>query len=233
MRTFKILGALLTYPDAALVAARRELRDTLLAEGLLPEPARPRVLALIDQLGSVDLMELQERYVLLFDRSRRLSLHLFEHVHGDSRDRGEAMISLAQLYHAHGLYLDTTELPDYLPLFLEFLALRPLVEAREHLGHAAHLILALGERLEQRGSPYAAVMRALEALIELPAEAPEIRRAVAAESPDDTFEALDAAWEEQPVTFGPENDPQGGCGQAATILSRLGREARTPPRPTS
>jgi nitrate reductase molybdenum cofactor assembly chaperone NarJ/NarW len=233
MRTFKILGALLTYPDERLVAASDELRAALVAEGLVPEPARSRVLALIDELGTVDPMELQERYVLLFDRSRKLSLHLFEHVHGDSRDRGEAMISLAQLYHAHGLYLDTTELPDYLPLFLEFLSMRPLAEAREHLGHAAHLIVALGERLERRDSPHAAVLRALEALIELPADAPEIRRAIAAEEPDDSFEALDAAWEEQPVTFGPENDPQGGCSQAATILSRLGREARTPPRPTS
>ena len=156
-RTFKALSALLSYPTPELQAAARDLRDAIAGEGIV-DGVRCRALdRLIDEIAESDVYDLQERYVLLFDRTRSLSLHLFEHVHGESRDRGQAMIDLEELYAKSGLAISATELPDYLPLFLEFLSTRPFAEARDLLGQTAHILDALAERLEKRGSPYAAV----------------------------------------------------------------------------
>ena len=121
IRTFKILSLLLSYPTEEFQAAASELTAVLDQEALLPARMRPRLAALIDELATRDLYDLQERYIHLFDRTRSLSLHLFEHVHGESRDRGQAMIDLMELYEKAGLQIDAKELPDYLPLFLEFL----------------------------------------------------------------------------------------------------------------
>lgn len=232
MRSYKALGALLTYPEQALVDARGDIAEVLRSERLLRGRPLEAVLGLIEELGARDLMSLQERYVELFDRGgRRLSLHLFEHVHGDSRDRGQAMIALAELYHAKGLMLATSELPDFLPLFLEFLALCSPAEARTHLAGAIPLLVEVGTRLEKRGSSYAAVFAALEVIAGGAGAAAAIRDQVRAEQEDDSFEALDREWEEAPVTFGPENAPDAGCGQLGHILERLGPEAGgRPPR---
>jgi nitrate reductase molybdenum cofactor assembly chaperone NarJ/NarW len=221
MRTYKALGALLTYPEAALVAARHEIAAVLVEERLLPADNFDALAAMLEEIGTHDLLLLQERYVALFDRGRRLSLHLFEHVHGDSRDRGTAMIALAALYHAKGLMLATSELPDFLPLFLEFLSLCEPKEARAHLQGALPLIIELGTRLDKRQSPYAAVFHALEALAGGAGAAQAIRAEVLSEVEDDSFAALDKEWEEQPVTFGPSD----GCSQVADVLRRLGPEA--------
>jgi nitrate reductase molybdenum cofactor assembly chaperone NarJ/NarW len=123
--TLKVLSALLTYPTAELLAAVPEMRAALDAEGRLPRRNRDRLDRLLEDLAIHDLYDLQERYVLLFDRTRSLSLHLFEHVHGESRDRGQAMVDLKSLYERHGLFMDSSELPDHLPLFLEFLSQIP------------------------------------------------------------------------------------------------------------
>ena len=160
-RTFKVLSALLCYPSDALEAAAGEMRATLAADGFLADVSRRALDRLITELASDDLLELQERYVLLFDRTRSLSLYLFEHVHGESRDRGQAMIDLQAHYERNGLSIDTAELPDFLPLFLEFLSMRPPPEACEMLGQTAHILTALAERLHKRSSPYEAVFRAL------------------------------------------------------------------------
>ena len=156
-KTFKALSALLSYPEEVLQKAAPELRKVLDEEALLPPERRAALDTLIEEIATTDLLTLQEHYVELFDRTRSLSLHLFEHVHGESRDRGQAMIDLKTLYEQNGLYLSSSELPDYLPAFLEFLSIRPLEEARAQLSQPAHILTALTERLHKRQSSYAAV----------------------------------------------------------------------------
>lgn len=218
--TLKALSALLTYPTADLQAAAPEIGPALAREGLLPPSARKALQPLLDDLATRDLMDLQERFVLLFDRSRTLSLNLFEHVHGESRERGQAMVDLLEMYRAGDCEPVGPELPDHLPILLEFLSLRPLTEARETLADAGHVIAVLGDRLERRGSAYAAVMRATVALTATPASAALIAELSAL--PDDDPEdlaALDAVWEESQVTFGP--DPNAGCPATRDILARM------------
>ncbi len=163
-RTLKALSALLTYPTAELQDAAPEIGLVLAEDKLMPAGVWRQLSKLTTELATGDLYDLQERYVLLFDRTRSLSLHLFEHVHGESRDRGQAMIDLKSQYESAGLAMTTTELPDFLPLFLEYLATRPLPEACESLSQPAHIFAALAERLRKRHSPYEAVFRALVAL---------------------------------------------------------------------
>lgn len=94
MKTLRALAALLSYPSADLIAAADEIREAIDGDGILPLAVRTELHRLIDDLAGGDLYDLQERYGLLFDRTRSLSLHLFEHVHGESRDRGQAMVDL-------------------------------------------------------------------------------------------------------------------------------------------
>ena len=203
-RTFKVISALLSYPTVELQQAAGALRTALAAERLVIGPVARRLDALIENIATGDLLDLQERYVLLFDRTRSLSLHLFEHVHGESRDRGQAMIDLKDLYEKHGLAIGAAELPDFLPLFLEFLSTQPLDEARELLGQPAHILSALAERLRKRRSPYEAAFGALATLAAQPAK-PDAVAGLLDEPDHDPLDlaALDAAWEDAPVTFGP------------------------------
>ena len=203
--TFKVFSVLLSYPTVELQSAAGELRDALLGEAMLSASAIRGIEQLISEVAEGDIFDLQERYVLLFDRTRSLSLHLFEHVHGESRDRGQAMIDLGSIYAKNGLAISATELPDFLPLFLEFLSTRPAAEGRKMIGETAHIIAALGERLGKRGSSYASVFEALEELAPASPEddAAEVLRAEEDSDPDDLV-ALDAAWQDEPVTFGPE-----------------------------
>ena len=226
-RTFKALSALLTYPTRELQDAAAELSSVLAAEALVPPRLRDRLNLLIGEIASGDLYDLQERYVFLFDRTRSLSLHLFEHVHGESRDRGQAMIDLKGQYEQHGLFISAAELPDFLPLFLEYLSTRPLNEACGFLGQTAHILAGLAQRLRQRKSPYQAVFDALTALA---AGAPDAAALAAVlEEPDadaGDLAALDAAWEAEPVTFGPQ--AAGGCKDG--LIARM-RAARRPAAP--
>jgi len=203
-KTFKVLSALLSYPTGELQQAAPELAAAVDAEALLPRGVRRQLQTLIDDIASGDLYDLQERYTLLFDRTRSLSLHLFEHVHGESRDRGQAMIDLKAMYEKNGLSIDARELPDFLPLFLEFLASRPAPEACTTLGQPAHILAALAERLRKRGSPYEAAFRALTALAAAKPKAEDLTALLQEPDPDPLdLKALDAAWEDEPVTFGP------------------------------
>lgn len=225
MKTLKVLSALLTYPTEALIAAAPEMTNALAAEKLLHGAAQRDVTGLIDDLATGDLFDAQERYVQLFDRTRSLSLHLFEHVHGESRDRGQAMVDLIKLYEDAGYSPSASELPDYLPLFLEFASTRPPADALNLIAQPAHVVAALGERLAKRKSPYEAVMRALTSLAKakLSEETLNALRAEPDPEPDD-LEALDAAWEEEEVTFGPKAN--GDCGHDA-LAAKL-RQARRP-----
>ena len=205
--TFRALSALLVYPSEELVAAVPEIEAVITADGLLGSKERHAVGALLEEVRTLDLYELQERYVELFDRSRRLSLHLFEHIHGESRQRGQAMVDLAAHYERAGLIPVAGELPDYLPLFLEFLSTRPPGEALGLLSETAHILALLEERLVKRGSTYASVFTAI---LSLDAGAKgHAGDTEDADHPDD-LAALDAAWEETAVTFGP-GDASDGC----------------------
>lgn len=212
-RTLKILSALLSYPTENLQAAVPEMRAALDAGGSLPRKNRDRLDRILDDLASGDIYDLQERYVLLFDRTRSLSLNLFEHVHGESRDRGQAMVDLKELYGRHGLAMSSTDLPDYLPLFLEFLSEIPESEARDLIEDTAHILEAIRLRLKKRKVAYSSVFSCLQALAQLPSQ-PQVEAALAAETeenPED-LEALDAVWAEEEVRFSGATDPS-ACGK--------------------
>jgi nitrate reductase delta subunit len=225
MKTFKAFSALLSYPSKEVIEAAPELAQALDADRLLSPTRRKALDVLLEELAARDLYDLQERYGLLFDRSKTLSLHLFEHVHGESRDRGQAMVDLRAMYEKAGLFIAANELPDYLPLFLEFLSTQEIGAARELLAQTAHILAALAERLGRRHSSYKAVF---DALVAIAAETP--RRDIVDEllkSPDVDpmdFQALDAAWEEEEVRFGPGAQGQGACGHE-TLIAKL-RHAR-------
>lgn len=223
MKTLKVLSALLTYPTPELQAAARELTAVLRSEAILPRSQLQGVIELVDDIAQRDLLDAQERYVLLFDRTRSLSLHLFEHVHGESRDRGQAMVDLMGVYADAGYETTASELPDFLPMFLEFAATRPAAEALELVGQPGHVLAALRERLAKRGSPYGAAFAALVALAKVKLDSAQLAALRAEPDPEpDDLEALDAAWEEEEVTFGPGAAAQCGVdGLAAKI--RQGR----------
>jgi len=220
-KTFKALSALLSYPDEDLQKAAPELLAIIDEEGLLPPESRRVLDPLIEAVATGDLYDLQERYVELFDRTRSLSLHLFEHVYGESRDRGQAMIELKALYEQNGLTLSASELPDYLPVFLEFLSVRPLAEARAQLGQPAHVLTAIAERLHKRQTPYEGAFQALAAIA---GPAPDAAGVEVVEGDDvdpNDFAALDAQWEEEAVTFGPDAAPS--CKDRLVSQIRAGR----------
>jgi nitrate reductase delta subunit len=164
MKTFKVLSLLLMYPEADWLAALPELEEALAAEAGLNGDAHTQLAPLTGLLRRSGLIALQENYVATFDRNPSHSLHLFEHIHGESRDRGSAMIDLLQEYWKHDFDASAAELPDYVPLFLEFLSLLPDEEALALLGDAVHVLAAIGRKLDASGSPYAAVFQVLEAL---------------------------------------------------------------------
>ena len=225
MLTLKVLAALLDYPQQELLDALDEMAAILESERALPKAERRRLDDLIADLRDGDLLDAQARYVGLFDHARSLSLHLYEHSHGESRDRGQAMVNLLQHYRAHGLDPGDSELPDYLPLFLEFLSTRPFGEAQDLLCQPLHVLAALRERLQKRKSVYATVFAALEALARSKPDA-ETLAALLGEADDDPhdLEALDRAWEDAPVTFGPSAGsvaPGGGCPAARASLARM------------
>jgi nitrate reductase delta subunit len=223
-RTYRALAALISYPTDALQAATAEIASALAEEGLVPASHRAAIDVLLAELAGRDIYELQERYFALFDRSRTLSLHLFEHVHGESRDRGQAMADLIELYRGHGFEPTASELPDFLPLFLEFLSLLPGHEAQALLAEPAGILQVLAERLVTRKSAYAAVFAALATLANAPAiDGPD----TSAEDPDDLV-ALDAAWEEAAVHFGPgEQIDSCGTDRLRTRLRAATRDATT------
>ena len=201
---FKVLSLLLTYPTEELQTAAVEIGKSLDAEQVISARIRKQLHHLLAELATGNLYDLQERYVLLFDRTRSLSLHLFEHVHGESRDRGQAMIDLKSLYERKGLEVCSSELPDFVPLFLEFLSTQPVAEACELLAQPAHIFSALAERLRKRQSSYEAVFRALASLATAKPKDEQVSALLQEPDHDATdLAALDAAWEDEPVNFGP------------------------------
>ena len=210
MKTLKLLAVLLSYPSAELVDALPEIARRLGTEPALRGATQDDLAGLLAELKREDLLDLQERYVAQFDAGRATSLHLFEHVHGDSRDRGQAMVDLNALYRRSGFVLAVNELPDYLPALLEYLATRPAEEVHDLLEDCVHILRAVGERLSACGSPYAAVF---SALLDLHGAAPLARanRPVKAQAAP----SLDEDWDETPVEFGPASGLDAAAAQGA------------------
>ncbi len=170
MKTFKVISLLLCYPESDWLAALPEMHAVLVEEAGFNGAAAPRLAPLFNLLSDTGLIELQENYVATFDRNPSHSLHLFEHIHGESRDRGSAMIDLLNEYWKHDFDASASELPDYVPLFLEFLSLLPTDEALALLGDAVHVLATIGRKLDANGSPYATAFQMLEALSPLAAQ---------------------------------------------------------------
>jgi nitrate reductase delta subunit len=206
-KTLRVLAALLSYPDAATRSHLSEMRELLRTERALAAPRLAELDALMDSLQHADPVAAEADYVELFDRGRATSLHLFEHVHGDSRDRGPAMIDLGQTYETAGLILAEGELPDYLPAVLEFVSTQPSREARAFLGEMAHIFNAIFGALQQRESAYASV---LGALLELAGEKAQLVKPA-------VDEPLDESWAEPQVFDGCSSKGQAKPGQPQPI----------------
>jgi nitrate reductase molybdenum cofactor assembly chaperone NarJ/NarW len=205
--TLRALALLLGYPDDKLRGLLPALADAIDAEAALPAPRRKELRAFIAETERADPLEVEARYVELFDRGRATSLHLFEHVHGDSRDRGPAMIDLTQTYEKSGLILGPHELPDHLCVVLEFASTQPPALARDFLAEMAHILNAIFSALRQRESRYASV---LAAVIELAGH-----KAEAAAVADD--EPIDESWAEPVVFDGCSVKGQAAAGQPQPI----------------
>ncbi len=221
MQVLKVMARLLEYPTTELRETRDALTAAVLEDNRLPRENKAQLLRCIDLLCDGDLLDIQENYVGTFDKGRATSLLLFEHVHGESRDRGQAMVDLMEQYRANGLEIDAKELPDYLPLFLEYLSTRPWEEIRNWLEDIHHILGLLSERLYQRESLYHMVMDSLLVLSGREANRQELAQIVASEERDDTPEALDKVWEEEMVKF---VDDQGSSCATGGVVGQRRRE---------
>lgn len=213
-RSLRVLSALLDYPDAELRSDLSDMRQVIVGECVVSASRRAELDSLMTTLQGKDPLEIEADYVELFDRGRATSLHLFEHVHGDSRDRGPAMIDLGQTYERAGLILAEGELPDFLPAVLEFVSTQPPSEARAFLGEMSHIFNAIFGALLKRKSPYASV---IGALIELAGESAQPVEPVAEEP-------IDESWAEPVVFDGCSSKGQARPGEPQPIqIVRSGR----------
>ncbi|MGL4349618.1 MAG: nitrate reductase molybdenum cofactor assembly chaperone [Plesiomonas shigelloides] len=205
-----IVSRLLEYPDTALWQHQQEILDALMTSENLDKADAQALATFFQAMLTQDPLDVQSTYSQLFDRGRATSLLLFEHVHGESRDRGQAMVDLMAQYDAHGLQLDSHELPDHLPLYLEYLAQLPHAEAQGGLQDIAPILALLGARLTQRDSGYAMLFDLLLKLANTSIDSDHVAQKIIDEARDDTPQALDAVWEEEQVKF--FADPQ--CGES-------------------
>jgi nitrate reductase molybdenum cofactor assembly chaperone NarJ/NarW len=205
--TLRVLAHLLRYPDATFRAHIPEMQAALQTEAALTPVRQAEIQALLNHLAKAPVLEVESEYVELFDRGRRTALHLFEHVHGDSRDRGPAMIDLIQTYEKGGLYLGPEELPDHLAVLLEFVSTQPAREARDFLAEVAHIVRNIFSALQGRHSPYASV---LAAVLELAGE----RAATVPVAPEPS---IDESWAEPEVFGGCSTEGQAKPGQPQPI----------------
>jgi nitrate reductase delta subunit len=200
MKTYKVLSLLLSYPNEELQKFLPHVEKELREESLLREDTISGLVQFCKRNGQLNLTHWQEEYVQLFDYSRSVSLHIFEHIKGESRDRGQAMVNLMEFYKENGMYLTTKELPDYIPAFLEFLSTLPAAKAAALLGETVHVMDRINEALIVSENIYSAVF---QAIISLSATKPDKKitgEMIKNEKPLD----LDAEYEEEPVTFAGE-----------------------------
>ncbi|WP_413775366.1 nitrate reductase molybdenum cofactor assembly chaperone [Psychrobacter sp. YP14] len=209
MKILKVLSLLIDYPANELFEGDTLAlsKDIVSTSPLISPEVRAQIAALIDELIEMGSLEAQAQYDGLFERGRSLSLWLFEHVHGESRDRGQAMVDLMGQYEDAGFEIDQKELPDYLPMYLEFLAYQAAVtgdeiKIRMDIADVSHIIALLAARLKDRDSLYEGCFNALLQIAGKPLDAVDaLGEQVQQEQRDDTFEALDQEWEEEVVDF--------------------------------
>ncbi|MFC0118233.1 nitrate reductase molybdenum cofactor assembly chaperone [Pseudoalteromonas fenneropenaei] len=201
MQVLSVLSHLLDYPTAELVAAKADLQ-AIVEQSALSANKKATLSRFIDTQCNKDLMDWQSEYDGLFERGRALGLWLFEHVHGESRDRGQAMVDLIEQYKQAGLELSQNELPDYIPLFLEFLSTQGEDNAKHWLGEVEHILALLLCRLEKRESDYSVVFSVLLEIADSQVDLDALRTQINGEKRDDTKQAIDKEWEEEAVTFG-------------------------------
>jgi len=221
MKTYRVLGLLMSYPTSDVQLHMDELKEALAADGLISSRRLGQLTKFMDALAASDLIEAQETYVGLFDRGRGQSLYLFEHIHGESRDRGPAMVDLTESYKEHGFMMSAGELPDYIPLFLEFLSLLPPDDAQDYLNEVIHIFATIGVKLQDKGSDYHVIFDVIQALASTKV-APEVLAQALEESQaaDESFEALDKEWEEKPAFTGdPTQDIDADCRSCAATPS--------------
>ncbi len=217
MKTLRILSALLAYPTKEMMTSLDKLVPLLKDETWLPKKEIEKVESFISYLGSKDLLDLQEEYVDLFDRTPSLSLHMFEHVHGESSERGQAMVDLAAMYDEIGLEIASNETPDYLPLFLEYLSQLHGEEAQQCLGEVINVIAAVGKRLEKRESEYANIFNALCSLTTAIPDEKFLKKAMEMDNGHAlSMDEMDDAWEEQAAFDG--LSPAGDCGSCGSNI---------------
>lgn len=203
MGILKLISVLLDYPQDALWQHGDELLQACDDRALAP--ARRRQLrGFVQQLLDTDPLEAQSAWLGSFDRGRSMSLLLFEHIHGESRDRGQAMVDLIEAYRRNGFELDARELPDYLPLLLEYLAHRPEAEAKDYLHHIGHIAGMLAARAAERQLPHALLLEILVEAGQGKVNLALLRQRASEEVRDDGADAMDRLWEEEAVRFGSE-----------------------------
>ena len=202
MKSLKVISCLMDYPNAEVQKHIDELCAVVTSSNELSYALKDRLLELIDSIYGGDLLDAQETYTHVFDYGRAMSLLLFEHVHGESRDRGQAMVDLMALYEGNEFAINVRELPDYIPLYLEYLSHRPAAEAKDGLADIAHILGLLCARLKERKSDYAVLFESLLMISGETVEMEKLLELAAKEEPDNTPEALDKIWEEEQVTFG-------------------------------
>ena len=203
MSVLKLVGVLLDYPQDELWQHGDELLDAA-ADPVLSGKRRQQLVDFTRELLALDPLTAQDRWLAMFDRGRAMSLLLFEHIHGESRDRGQAMVDLIEAYRKNGFELSAKELPDYLPLLLEYLDRRPQAEARDWLHHVSHIVGLLAARAGERNSPYAVLFEILVEYADGKLDLGALRQRASEEPRDDTPEMMDRLWEEEAVRFGAE-----------------------------
>jgi len=201
MNSLRLTGLLLDYPSADLWEHQIELLEAVTDSPELDPQQRLDLALYITSFCKQDLLDAQSAYTGLFERGRSTSLLLFEHVHGESRDRGQAMVDLMEQYRAAGLEIDSRELPDYLPLYLEYLTTRDETQARDGLRDIAPILALLSARMQERDSHYAQLFDLLLALSGSDIATDTVRAGIKQEARDDTPAALDAVWEEEQIKF--------------------------------
>jgi nitrate reductase molybdenum cofactor assembly chaperone NarJ/NarW len=225
-QTLRIFAAILSYPTEELQEALPEFRRMLKSESWLSKSSTERLSKFIDDLAEADIYDAQEVYVSLFDRTPSLSLHLFEHIHGDSRDRGQALVDLDLIYRELGLENASEHTPDYLPMFLEYLSLLPLDQVRSSMDGVIEIIATLQQRLVKRESDYAVVLEALQSLATRQPDSGKLKAALTADAGSPlSNDLLDAAWEEQFALAAPRADDT--CPKAQQMLVRMQEDTFT------
>jgi nitrate reductase molybdenum cofactor assembly chaperone NarJ/NarW len=209
-QTYKALGVLLTYPRQQLIDGLKSLGAAVDASKILPSEKKQALGELITYLRETELLALEEEYVGLFDRNPSLSLHLFEHIHGESRDRGQAMVNLHAMYKGKGIEIDGNELPDFLPLFLEYLSLLEPKEAARLLGEAVDILALIGRQLQERNSLYRCVFDALIALCDRTPSKEFLEKAIDRVNKENAARDIDEEWKEPEAFCGKPCDQKGG-----------------------